>query len=1106
MARDSKTRLSYPRRLFALVLTLSVIAAAFGSAAAVGSKRAGLAKLDMAALPGLKDALRAEARRQARRAAARRSPAGRKARARSRTAFRSQGRSQALRTARRAFPHDVGRKPWRGPDLAPGQSVKRYLDRSTALVDMGARDAVAVASFPMLTQENEKVDMALVERGGALEPDTPLVPLTISRSPRNGAVVGSSGLRIAPAGGTGDSATVVEDKVFYANVDTDTDLIVEPTLTGVETFTQLRSAASPEDPALDLRLPPRTTLRRAGANAQPGSLEVVRGDKRIVLIDPPAAMDADGQPVPVSYELRGERLVLDVPHRARSYRYPILVDPDAHVWEDFRGWPDTNYWESVSYGNWAVGPYGPTPFSHAALGGVNYDAGQWHQFRWPTTAGTAVAQPPYRDSFVFRADTSVDYTPNGTRLLEGFWPDQGWTLAEGWSLGGYTSTLCIRGHCGGMLPDGNPNGSDGNFFFHSLEATVTGQRYGARSHINWAMFYLHEKYAPSVGSTTWQVDGSAHDIGRWVGPNRTLTASTPASDRGLGLRQGQLVWRNGGGQVTPSTGTLEGCYAGVAAHDTTPDYNGGPWHGQTQPGPDQGDRNRRCPLSNTYTWSLSTNSLNEGTNHVGVDAWDIVGRKAAVTNSTFLKVDKTRPTLDPSGPFVENVGQPFGEDDEYDLWIDADDTLSGAESITVEIDGQVVSAASEPCPEGACDHEHLFEFYPANYSTGTHTVTVRAVDGAGNAQAQSWTIEVQRRLTEEVEIPETRSTPLTLAGDGGTLLQQRCVADPSEPSDAVLIVNGAWTGGTQSTEYFEDGAYRVARCGPTGAFVSAQAVQDVEVPGGQLVPLPIGRTRLAADGDVIESAVIYPDPSDPIFVADWQLLGSTLRTSVLAPDTVGGRRPYTAAADEEPEVESSSLPRGCARGPFRTYNGRRWADDGYTYKINTANNPGNTARARARSTSRMIDGQRTWNKTLDRCKNAKKDDWQARYGGTTSNQVNASGDGNNTMGFLARGIRHPDCEAEDIGLACTVSRSRSGKFKETDIMFDGRDRWWTRRSIRGCAGRHDIWRVSTHESGHALGLAHNRKRRSVMYPSGRTCDAKNRALGQPDVQGVRYLY
>ncbi|HEX8741600.1 MAG TPA: hypothetical protein VF712_00560 [Thermoleophilaceae bacterium] len=719
----------------------------------------------------MRSTTRSAERRAARRRVARRSAAGRRARARSRKAFRGLRRSSALRVARAAFPADVDRRPWRGPRLEAGERIKGYLDRNTALVDTGELDALATASFPLVTEAGQPVDLGLVERGGALEPDTPLIPLRISRSPRHGAVVGSSGLGIAPARGAGEPAVATGGKVFYANVDTDTDLIVEPTLTGVETFTQLRSVDSPEDPALDLRLPSGTHLRRAGADALPGSLEVARGDRRVVLIDPPAAMDADGRPVPASYAIDGSRLVVRIPHRSRSFRYPILVDPDAHVWEDFRGWPDTKYWENIQYGSWASGYRDGSPFTNAALGGVWYGVGQWHQFRWPTTSGSnppVASEAHYRDAFVFRADTSVTYTPNGTRVLQGFWPDQGWELARDWSLGGTTFTLCIANFCGGAFPDGRINGTDGNFFFHSLEATANGYLYGSYSKIDWTMFMVHDRHAPSVGSSSWTKDGNGHNTNDWIGPNRTVGVSTPASDRGLGLRQAELVSRSGGALVTPATRTTEPCYGGLLPHDTTPDYDGGPWHGQTRPGPDQGDRNRQCPLSQSYGWSFSSNSVPEGVNSVGVDAWDIVGRKAAVTNGSSLKVDRSGPTItDVSGSLYDRRNRSDDHrreglyDAAYSLSISATDGTtasdaarrSGVKRLDVEVLNpatmQVERSDPDPvpqvCPAGSCGKTRPWVFRPDDYADGEHIVRVRALDQLDNPTTTEFRVTVDRR-------------------------------------------------------------------------------------------------------------------------------------------------------------------------------------------------------------------------------------------------------------------------------------------------------------------------------------------------------------------------
>ena len=53
---------------------------------------------------------------------------------------------------------------------------------------------------------------------------------------------------------------------------------------------------------------------------------------------------------------------------------------------------------------------------------------------------------------------------------------------------------------------------------------------------------------------------------------------------------------------------------------------------------------------------------------------------------------------------------------------------------------------------------------------------------------------------------------------------------------------------------------------------------------------------------------------------------------------------------------------------------------------------------------------------------------------------------------------------------------------------------------------YDVQNAMTHELGHALGLAHNALRDTVMYPSSTPGEISKRALAADDLEGLRFLY
>ena len=124
-------------------------------------------------------------------------------------------------------------------------------------------------------------------------------------------------------------------------------MLVRPTPAGVESYTILRAADSPQDITFSLSLPSGAELRLVpGPGGFPAGAAVTRGGKDLMVIAPATDRDADGQPVPVPYGVEGSDLTVHVAHRNGSYRYPLLVDPDYRVVEQMS---NTNGWHFISW-------------------------------------------------------------------------------------------------------------------------------------------------------------------------------------------------------------------------------------------------------------------------------------------------------------------------------------------------------------------------------------------------------------------------------------------------------------------------------------------------------------------------------------------------------------------------------------------------------------------------------------------------------------------------------------------------------------------------------------------------------------------------------------
>jgi hypothetical protein len=173
-------------------------------------------------------------------------------------------------------------------------------------------------------------------------------------------------LGITPAGSPEAPATKTGSGVFYANVATDTDLFVKPVVGGVESYHVLRSPDSPERLTLHLQLPEGALLVDDGDKGE----VVVRGDQAVASISKVLAQDADGRPVPVTTRVDGDGLVLDVPHRAGTYSYPITVDPTYYDYVvECWGWV-TDALAACQFDDWE---HGDTGYGNSFAGWTFFD-------------------------------------------------------------------------------------------------------------------------------------------------------------------------------------------------------------------------------------------------------------------------------------------------------------------------------------------------------------------------------------------------------------------------------------------------------------------------------------------------------------------------------------------------------------------------------------------------------------------------------------------------------------------------------------------------------------------------------------------------------------
>jgi YD repeat-containing protein len=268
-----------------------------------------------------------------------------------RTAYADLPDSAAVSLAERTFHVQTPR--WSQPGSQPHREIVRYLSEHSAIEKRPNGKSVFVQSTVPLTRRDPAgketpVSLTLHRAGARFAPANPLVPVAISSG--TDAEVGlPNHVSFAPAATRNTGPTLAGNRLVWPNVAQDTDYMAEPIPRGVEVFWQLRSARSPEDSVLRFRLARGQKL--VLNPAAKGAAELVEGSRRLALLEPPSASQADGHSIRATYSLTGDALTVHV-NLTGQVDFPVLVDPVV-----------VGYYGPGTYPNWnpfqaACGCYG----------------------------------------------------------------------------------------------------------------------------------------------------------------------------------------------------------------------------------------------------------------------------------------------------------------------------------------------------------------------------------------------------------------------------------------------------------------------------------------------------------------------------------------------------------------------------------------------------------------------------------------------------------------------------------------------------------------------------------------------------------------------------
>lgn len=152
-------------------------------------------------------------------------PAQREARQRSRTAYAERSDNEALEVAKDKRRDVIEAQPWKAPHFRDDERIRSWMGDSAAVIASSSEvkgGGLLQSTLPLRAVDRQgkkrMLDFSLVDRGGALEPDNPLVDLRLPKRLADGITVGQITVRPDAADVNSSLLQEVEGKGFWANV------------------------------------------------------------------------------------------------------------------------------------------------------------------------------------------------------------------------------------------------------------------------------------------------------------------------------------------------------------------------------------------------------------------------------------------------------------------------------------------------------------------------------------------------------------------------------------------------------------------------------------------------------------------------------------------------------------------------------------------------------------------------------------------------------------------------------------------------------------------------------------------------------------------------
>lgn len=660
----------------------------------------------------------------------------------SRTAYEGVSRSAAVALAERTF--KIESPGWTPPGSGEGAHITRYLGPNSARETLPSGQSAVVASTVPLRVEDGSgqqvpVSMTLEEHGDAFSPAHPLVPISISKDPAGG-ISFASGISVAPAAASAQEAPVVAgNRVVFANTAQDTDYTAEPLPGGAEVSWQLRSQRSPQDNALVFALPSGASLQPS--SGIPGGAEVVMEGRTLLLIPPASAVDAAGDPLPVSYAVSGDALTTHV-DLSGNVDFPVLVDPfmvgyygtsnESHVWSGWNHYSSCGCFSYQEYYNLVQEGVNPGPASGEYGELYIYAPGTGENGGITRVDLTGVTHQALNQSYIY-AEIGGSNGGNPVYSFNGYAGASGKSpLYTGEAYSSIPIAFCAQGaggHDGGSQPLCNEENYGGSNF---QLTDILGPE--ARTVFNYVqMIGATVTYLDNVKPNEITVSGLPHG---WVKYGSSTGVTINAHDQGLGIAGVEM-------EIPPGHTNEQGqpFFAQSASCTGNNGFVG-------------------CPKGWTSN-NINLSGLETGEYEIGAYATDAAGNKEQMRPNGMLYVDHTLPVVTLSGRLYEGRGSPFG-DGRYPLSIATEDgsyvaPQSGVKQYEVFVDGKLVQATKTTCPEpqgkpgdGCYNLSGTWTMDAQEYGAGSHKIEVKATDWASNIATASFSITINEAAYEQV--------------------------------------------------------------------------------------------------------------------------------------------------------------------------------------------------------------------------------------------------------------------------------------------------------------------------------------------------------------------